>query len=308
MSNLSIVPIRAYFDTRLQSDDLLLLGVLCGYTDEDGYCFPSLAVMSKTFSPLAGRAKVYDDSTVSKKLNRLEGFGYLRNPRQRKNKVGGFSSNQYKVLYDAVLPLEFDRRQNQTASESASVENQTVLESANEEMQTNDPIERPSFNDPECGEAKPASRAPKERKAKIAKPTPLAVGVFREERNRFPPGRWYAEIDAAVGVEPCNLELWRQILHAWEGNGWNPLAVRGPLDYFARREIPSTKPKKSATYSKPTMLDNYAEAQRILEDVKNGKRDGDAGIVADIFSSLSGTSAQAEGFGGFDSDVGSGPG
>ena len=143
MSNLSITPMRAYYDKRISQEDIILLGVICNHTDANGFCFPSLARLSLIYSPAVGRAKPYDDSSISKKINRLVDFGYLT-VEKRKTAAGSYKSNGYKIVLDALLPLEFDRREIQASLESVTDENQASLENPLGEIQTNDPIERPN--------------------------------------------------------------------------------------------------------------------------------------------------------------------
>ncbi len=253
MSNLSIVPIRAYFDIRITQADLLLLGVICAYTDRDGFCYPSLATISKTFSPLVGRTGSYSDSAVSRRMRRLEMLGYLLNPEQRRVNSSSFSSNRYKILYDSQLPKEFDRRpaaealanppvgiqagapvENASAGNQAPVANppvemQAALASASVEMQANAPaLNGPALNAPDKG-------------AKKRPAPPVAVETFRDVRGKYPPRELWGEISATIGERPDDLDLWRRVLVAYAARGFNRQAIDGPLEYFRRGEIPAAK-------------------------------------------------------------------
>lgn len=67
-----------------------------------------------------------------------------------------------------------------------------------------------------------------------------AVKVWLEEARRPRPGASLeADIIKTVGETEANLELWRQIIHAYCGLGWNREAVLNQLDFFNRREVPA---------------------------------------------------------------------
>ncbi len=266
VSNLSIVPLRSFFDVRLNRDDILLLGVICCYTDRDGFCYPGLTTISMIFSPLVGRVNLYDASSISRKMQRLEMFGYLVNTEQRHNASRSFSSNRYKILYDPKLPTQFDRRskgeplelpsgemQAGTPLENASVQIQTVEPLANANVKIQVPLENPPgekqaplesasveihTNDPVLTSQKVERHKGGREKHT---PPPPAVRVFREVRRKYPVGELWTEIDQTVGSSPDDLEFWNQVLVRWAGCGYNPMAVDGPLDYFRRRELPGGK-------------------------------------------------------------------
>ena len=265
MSNLSIAPIRALFDTRMNQEDILLLGILCTYTDEDGYCFPGLETISKILSPIVGREKPFDVSTISKRMVRLAQFGYVVNKGQRKTAAGSYKSSQYKVIYDAVLPLEFDRRGNQTPFENPLGENQTPFDSSSVENQTNVPV----------------LNVPKERKAAHAAPIPEAVKVYRSVKRAYPPRSAYADIDSAVGAKPKDLEFWRKVLCAQDAAGWNPRNVGLALEFFKKRKLPGKNGNKESvtqTLERWGVLGKQADDQgdpsKDALDVSNSARSG----------------------------------
>lgn len=109
-SKFSVVPARALFDTRLVQDDITLLTVVCMYINEDGYCYPSLETISNIYSPITGRDKPYDKSSMSKKIDRLESFGYVVKVKQQTTESGSFRSNLWRVIHDRELPKEFNRK------------------------------------------------------------------------------------------------------------------------------------------------------------------------------------------------------
>lgn len=111
MSKFSIIPARALFDTRLDQEDILLLVVLCQYTDKSGKCWPAFETISETFSPLVGRSKSYSKASISARMDRLESAGYVRDGGHRKNAIGGYGTKDWYVLHDGEIPAEFDRSQ-----------------------------------------------------------------------------------------------------------------------------------------------------------------------------------------------------
>jgi len=112
------------YDTRLNHEDILLLTVLCQYTDRDGHCFPSFETVSKTFSPLVGRGEPYSKAAISARMARLEAAGYVRDGGHRKNAIGGYGTKNWYVLHDGQLPAEFDRSaQTPAAPANTSVQN-----------------------------------------------------------------------------------------------------------------------------------------------------------------------------------------
>jgi len=80
------------------------------YINEDGYCYPSLETISNIYSPITGRDKPYDKSSMSKKIDRLESFGYVVKVKQQTTESGSFRSNLWRVIHDRELPKEFNRK------------------------------------------------------------------------------------------------------------------------------------------------------------------------------------------------------
>lgn len=289
MSNLSIAPIRALFDTRMNQEDIILLGILCTYTDEDGYCFPGLETISKIISPIVGRDKVYDPSSISKKLGRLEERGYIVKKGQRHTEAGSFKSNKYKVVYDQSIPLEFDRRAVQAPLEKPSKENQAPLETAQAEIHTNDPVViAPAMNDPvSTGDAKIASPQPDQSitfeslermNDEPAQPVKdAAIKVFKEVRGRFPPKEHYAEIERVVGCEPVELDFWRKVLLEYSAIGWNRESVRGPLDWFKKRELPHIE-RKTGGGARENPGVAFAKRHGLMEDEHGDGRGSIEGV------------------------------
>jgi hypothetical protein len=87
------------------------------------------------------------------------------------------------------------------------------------------------------GEKKRDSAAPRR-----LPPTPPSeypsAQVFREITHRWPAKSLQPELHAAIGSEPEAVELWRKVVRAWIGLGWNPMNLDGMLECFKRGEVP----------------------------------------------------------------------
>ncbi len=70
-----------------------------------------------------------------------------------------------------------------------------------------------------------------------------AIQVFQQEVKKYPHQILWSEIIETVGENPADLELWREVIHGWILTGWKQGNIGGMLDYYRRREIPSTQKK-----------------------------------------------------------------
>ena len=91
----SRVPEAAFPDWRISSPALRVLGILCRYTDKNGYCFPSQSTIAKRL----GLAR----STINYHIKKLRQLGYLQIER-RTTSSGGETS----CLYRITTPPEAD--------------------------------------------------------------------------------------------------------------------------------------------------------------------------------------------------------
>lgn len=67
---------------------------------------------------------------------------------------------------------------------------------------------------------------------------PPAADVFREETHRWPRKSWWPDLEKKVTSNTASLDRWREVVHAYVGLGWNPMNVKGMLEWFERNEIP----------------------------------------------------------------------
>ena len=96
---------------------------------------------------------------------------------------------------------------------------------------------------PEPETPKESSPAPPEspKQKRASKGVPVAVKVFRANACRYPAKAWYDDVDEAVGDNQADLDFWGNVVKAWVGLGWNPTNVRGMLEFYGRREIPTVR-------------------------------------------------------------------
>jgi hypothetical protein len=77
----------------------------------------------------------------------------------------------------------------------------------------------------------------KERRSRIPAEYPSSQ-AFRDIVHRWPVKSLQADMHAVVGSDPEAVELWRKVVRAWIGLGWNPMNTDGMLEFFKRKEIP----------------------------------------------------------------------
>ena len=87
---------------------------------------------------------------------------------------------------------------------------------------------------------KPAKPKPRRKPATPKEPPPPAVDVVREVTNLFPVKSLWPGIDGTVGRDPPSLDRWRKTCLAWVACGWNPRNVKGMLEHYVDKKIPST--------------------------------------------------------------------
>ena len=90
----SIVPTRAFGDSRLNDADRRVLGALCAFVNRVGVCWPALDTMQE-ISGYATRKSVFDA------IQRLKRAGYVRQlkPKDYQETKSGWKTNRYQVLW-----------------------------------------------------------------------------------------------------------------------------------------------------------------------------------------------------------------
>ena len=93
-------------------------------------------------------------------------------------------------------------------------------------------------------ESEPKISTDKERRSRQAPPPEdPSSKIFRDTTHRWPAKVLQPELHDAIGDTPEALDLWKQVVRAWIGLGWNPMNTDGMLDYFKRNEIPHLERK-----------------------------------------------------------------
>jgi DNA-binding Lrp family transcriptional regulator len=100
----SIIPSRAINDKGLSKSALIVLNVLGMYGDKDGYSFPSQSTIAEHLG--------ITRQAVQKSLKELKRLGYL-DVNYRNDEDGSPLTCLYRILFDALLPVERDRSKNQ---------------------------------------------------------------------------------------------------------------------------------------------------------------------------------------------------
>ena len=85
--------------------------------------------------------------------------------------------------------------------------------------------------------------------------------VFRDVVHRWPVKSLQAEMHAVVGSEPEDVELWRKVVRAWIGLGWNPMNTDGMLDCFKRKDVP--KSGRPGDNGKPAKMTDKEYGERL---------------------------------------------
>jgi hypothetical protein len=66
-----------------------------------------------------------------------------------------------------------------------------------------------------------------------------AIRIFRSNAHRYPSKSWFRDVAETVGEGPDDVVFWGRVVKAWVGSGYNPMNVRGMLDWYRRGEIPA---------------------------------------------------------------------
>ena len=91
---------------------------------------------------------------------------------------------------------------------------------------------------------------------------PPAILAFQEAIGRYPKKLLWKGIHAVVGEEPANVEFWRQVCANWLATDWNPQNVKGMLEHYQERKLPSTKPVNRGARQRP----EYSPADYAIGD------------------------------------------
>lgn len=147
--------------------------------------------------------------TVARKLERLVEAGYLfKQPRPGESSIFTIKPETFASIPMTESPTGHDREAHPPMTESPTkIQKKKQQESS--------------------GEGKPSHRK-----------HPPSVNVFRKNAHRFPAKSWWQKLEEEIGENESDLEFWGDVVFSWVGLGWNPVNVKGMLDYYRRGEIP----------------------------------------------------------------------
>lgn len=279
MSKFSIIPARALFDTRLDQEDVLLLVVLCQYTDKSGKCWPAFETISETFSPLVGRTKAYSKASISARMDRLEAAGYVRDGGHRKNAIGGYGTKDWYVLHDGEIPAEFDRSL-QAESNSSVQKSPPELNTSGQKSPIVSERNVPCLTSQKEEEAAPAENVYSLYQTTfgdlIANPQGTKTQIYIESLQAMPLD-WVRESFArTVKKERASGEVWRdyrRLPYALQIAGeWKKAGRILPEQTYATKPTYSRGPSKPAApgYTPPTEAERAAFHARLANAPKSG--------------------------------------
>lgn len=99
-----------------------------------------------------------------------------------------------------------------------------------------------------------------------------AIAAYRHSMDCYPAKNHWLDIIATVGEDKADLAFWEQVVKGWKLTGWNPRNTGGMLDYFRRREIPTTKPSQLKGVKLNGRASTGTGELRITETTKTGSQ------------------------------------
>ncbi len=109
----------------------------------------------------------------------------------------------------------------------------------NDNGNDNGNAEKPGAPPPE----KPKPRRRKQPEEPPKEPTPLAVARYRTIARMYPDKAIWPEINSVIGEDETNLAFWEKVMKAWIACGWSKRNVKGMMEWYVRRELPTTSKK-----------------------------------------------------------------
>jgi hypothetical protein len=80
------------------------------------------------------------------------------------------------------------------------------------------------------------------KKRKTRTPKHSSIETYRRATGRYPP-KATEPLIVGAGIETENdLQFWENVIRHYIACGWSPQNISGMLDFFKRRELPSTRP------------------------------------------------------------------
>ena len=225
---------RVWDQSGQSGSKLLLLLALADHCDDEGVCWPGI-------TRLAHKTRV-SERQVQYNLRALEQDGELISIRQ----TGRTHTNRYFVAVGLPQDIIF-----KTLAAHPELVDKGATDCANSKgcnlAQKKGAIQRQEKVQPIAPESSlESSLESKESDAIASEPTTAkhpAIKAFREATHRYPAKSWYQKVGDVIGTNTDNVQFWRDVVHGWVGCGWNPTNVKGMLEYYQSRRIPSTTGK-----------------------------------------------------------------
>jgi hypothetical protein len=80
------------------------------------------------------------------------------------------------------------------------------------------------------------------RKKRRVKTKDPPLEAYRTVTGRYPPRASEPLILAANIRSPADLAFWQEVIRHWIACGWSPQNLKGMLDYYRERRLPTTRP------------------------------------------------------------------
>lgn len=182
-----------------------------------------------------GHFPFWSEATVQRTFASLEAKRLVKS-RDDLNAVPYDRTKWYSVDLDEVRELEESFDQNERIVEHRKMKNghRKVKDASAQDEPT-----IPDASLPDSSTSDTSTRGG----AKPTSPRPRAVEVYRQERNLYPEESLWKTIGELVGDDPADIEFWRRVVHGCALCGYSPKNLDAALDYYERRQIPTTKPK-----------------------------------------------------------------
>lgn len=271
-NNFTIIP-NFVFTIGLSPYALSLYAYIKQTTGESGRCYKSTSTIADDLKMSAGMVTKAKQELKSNGLVEIELV---------KQSHGGKDYHSITILdvwqRNAVTIAE--RKKERSQGEQANSPSEIASSPYEFANSPSEPIKNPDNKNQEIknnlGAASAQTPKKQSRTKKPVEPKseiPPAVLAYREIRRTFPRKELFQSIDSTVGRDPQSLELWKQVLIGWAGQGWNPQNVNGALEFFKRGEIPQARGQNVIPFRK-----NGEGKSAQLKRVLFGGDDGEQGV------------------------------
>jgi hypothetical protein len=215
-------------------------------TGEGGVCYKSTRNLAEICMMAVG--------TVTKAKKELVEKGLIRITKEHLNgKKGSLAPNDIIEIVNiwdenmgAYLPRSLDERETKSPRSPDEREN-TFPRSPHERPRSPDerkktPLRRiplfeeedstPSGDGVENGNNGKKPKAKKKKDERLKHPALLA---YRDRAHLTVQETWRDAVIKAIGDEESEVDAWKNNVHTWIGNGWNPKNIRGMLEFHRGR-------------------------------------------------------------------------